>query len=91
MKPGEIAEAAHRVCVDELIPNGVSYDHGLELHAISDDVYRKAIEDAGLEVTGQQVVDAIFELVPWDRRSQWPGHPTPDQVVNHLQRAPAGA
>lgn len=84
--PGEIAKAAHRLCVKTLIPRGVSYDHEVGEHMASDEIYSKAINDAGLNVTGQQVIDAILELVPWDQKSRWPGHPPPERVVEHLQQ-----
>lgn len=86
MEPGEIAEAAHKLCVSTLIPRGVSPDHEQREHLFSDALYGEAIRGAGLEVSGEQVVDAILELVPWDQKSPWPGHPTPEMVVKHLQQ-----
>jgi hypothetical protein len=83
--PGEIAKAAHRLCVTKLIPAGVSYDHEVGEHMASDEIYGKAVNDAGLDVTGQQVIDAVLDLVPWDQKSPWPGHPSPELVVRHLQ------
>lgn len=85
VEPIDIMEAAHQVCVDVLIPNQISPAHASISHAPTSALYAEAINEAGLDVTGPQVIDAIMKVTKWDKKSKWPGHPDPQKVIKKLR------
>ena len=86
VEPIDIAEAAHRICVKELIPNKISPPHDETLHTDTSKWYADAINEAGLDVTGEEIVKAIITLNKWDKKSKWAGHPGPARVVERLKK-----
>jgi hypothetical protein len=91
VEPGEIRDAAHHLCEERLIPDGISPPHPASAHDASDEIYRKAINDAGLEVSGRQLVNALIAMRNWDMKSPWQPHPMPDEVVAWLREVDAFA
>lgn len=86
--PLDIAEAAHKVCVEQLMPKGISPQHDISLHTDTSRWYAEAINLAGLNVTGKEVVDAILKVTDWDMNSKWPGHPGPQKVIDYFRSQP---
>lgn len=81
----DIAIAVHEICMTKLIPKGVSPPHNIDSHALTTAMYAKQINAAGLNVTGQEVCDAIIRAAMWDADAPWPGHPHPEVVIKILQ------
>lgn len=82
--PAEIMTAAHKICVDKLIPNNISPHHDEIGHLPTARWYAEAINEAGLSVSGEDVVNAIITVTDWDTESTWPGHPGPAAVIQFL-------
>lgn len=86
VEPIEIAEFAHKLCTDKLIPLGMSPQHDITGHSQTTAYYAKIINAANLDVTGEQVGLAIIEAANWDTESRWPGHPHSDKVLAILKK-----
>jgi len=85
VSPTDIAVAAHRLCEEDLMPNGVSPPHEEGRHNLSGELYAAAINEAGVDCTGEQVIEAILGVTEWDKRSPWPSHPHPDKVIEWMR------
>ena len=83
--PVEIARAMHRVCEARIIPAGISPEHEYVAHMETSGLYAHYVNEAKLDVDGDQVIEAIFAVAGWDFASKWPGHPHPDKVVEYLR------
>jgi len=84
VSPSEIVDAAHELCVEDLMPNGVSPPHEADRHNLSGELYAAAINEAGVETTGPEVIESILGVTGWDKRSPWPSHPHPDKVIEWI-------
>lgn len=82
--PIQLAIEVHKLCEEELIPKGISPKHDIMMHSYTTTYYTNALNDAGFDVTPQQAAAAILEAAEWDRDSPWPGHPSPDKVIEIL-------
>lgn len=88
VEPLEIAEAAHRICEINLIPKGVSPPHDMLKHIFASGIYARHINEAGLKVSGDDVIMAILQVTKWDGLSKWPGHPDYQKVIEYLKSNP---
>lgn len=84
LEPLDIAIEVHKLCESVLIPKGISPDHTITIHGDTTAYYARSINQAGLDVTGKQVVDAIIKAAKWDMDSPWPGHPAASKVISIL-------
>ena len=81
----DIAIAVHEICLKDLIDQGISKPHDFDQHLGTSALYAQAINEAGKgNVTGPEVAKAIIDVVKWDRKSKWPGHPDPQKVIKKL-------
>lgn len=85
IEPLDIAIEVHKICEETLIPNKVSPEHDITRHSDTTTFYANAINDAGLQVTGKQVTEAIIRAAGWDMKSPWPGHPMPEKVIEEIK------
>lgn len=80
-----LLDAIHSRC-PTYISRGLSPDHDRETHRYTSKLYLEAINaDSSLDVTEEQVAQAIIDTTGWDERSPWPGHPRPESVVATLK------
>jgi hypothetical protein len=86
MKAIDIAEEAHKICVKQLIPNGISPEHEISAHILTSSFYADVLTGADAHATGKEVVEAIIRATGWDMKSPWPGHPHPDLVLAALSK-----
>lgn len=85
LEPIDFAIAIHKICEKDLIPFGRSPEHDLSGHAATSKWYVDAINTAGLDVTGEEAVNAAFAVNGWQGPEHpWPGHPNPEDVINYL-------
>ena len=86
VKAYEIAEALHKRCVGNYIPNGLSPEHTVSGHNPTTSYYADIINEAGFShISGEEFIEAVMAVTNWDEKSPWPGHPHPDLVIEYLR------
>lgn len=80
----EVLTAVHKRCIDKLIPEGISPSHPEDTHFFTSLIYVNAVNDRGLDLTAEQVVEAIIGAAGWDEQGAWPGHPSVDKFLRYV-------
>lgn len=80
--PAEIAEAAHKICTEILIPKGLSPKHPVTQHNDTTRFYAQVLNERGIQASPEEIVNAI--VGDWDKDSPWKGHPDPEIVIERL-------
>jgi hypothetical protein len=82
MVPFDIATAAHNtVC-------GSESGHEAEAHLLTSTYYANYLTERGLNVTGQEFINALLAVAWPDRSLPWPGHPHPDLIIDYFKGQP---
>lgn len=83
--PIDVAEAAHKYCLEIFIPNGVSDPHDVSGHINLCKFYSDIINERGLPFDAGTLAYGILFSGGWDGNSKWPGHSHPDKVIEFLE------